>query len=133
MALRQEVELWEAVWQRQVELSPTVRVLTPPMLKLTREAGDRWLLRDTRDLPGVEDHLWLTYRQASLALAAQPFTPTAEIEWALERKLGVALDGWYVPLATADPALIQEFETTGAQREPEANLARPRPEVLLMA
>jgi hypothetical protein len=64
-----------------------------------------------------------------VALTAQPFAPTPEITWALERKVGVLVDGWYVPLATAEPELLQEFEAKGGYWE---DLARPRQEVLLM-
>jgi|GEM_PF-4799223 len=46
------------------------------------ETDGRWLLRDTRRLPGTTERLWLTRRQAALVLAARPFEPSAEIEWA---------------------------------------------------
>ncbi|MCK6625841.1 MAG: RiPP maturation radical SAM C-methyltransferase [Anaerolineae bacterium] len=118
--IQAEVDAWRAAWQAELVLSPTLRVPTPPLLMVTREANGRWLLRDTRGLPGVDERAWLNPQQASVALAARPFTSTAEIEWALERKVGVVLDGWYVPLATAAPELLQKFE---------AELERSRPSV----
>jgi ribosomal peptide maturation radical SAM protein 1 len=105
-----EVDAWKAAWQTELVLSPTIRIPTPPMLMVTREANGCWLLRDTRGLPGTDERTWLTHQQASAALVAGPFTSTVEIEWALEHKVGIALDGWYVPLATANPELLQEFE-----------------------
>jgi ribosomal peptide maturation radical SAM protein 1 len=112
IAIQRELEAWQTAWQATIKMSPTINLYTPPLLRVTREADGRWLLRDTRGLPGMAESCWLTRSQASVALAAQPFIPTAEIEWALERKLGVTLDGWYVPLATAEPELIQEFEAS---------------------
>jgi hypothetical protein len=109
-AIQQEVEAWQAAWQQKVKLSRTASMLTPPMLRVSRETAGRWLLRDTRRLPGTEEHTWLTYPQASLALTARPLAEAGDIAWALERKVGVILDGGYVPLATVEPALLQEFE-----------------------
>ncbi|MCK6625840.1 MAG: RiPP maturation radical SAM C-methyltransferase [Anaerolineae bacterium] len=114
-AIQREVEAWQAAWQAEVELSRAVRMLTPPLLIVTREADGRYLLRDTRGLPGVEERAWLTQRQASLALVARPLAQAGDIAWALERKVGVALDGWYVPLATAEPGLLQMFEAEPEQ------------------
>jgi ribosomal peptide maturation radical SAM protein 1 len=109
-AIQQEVEAWQAAWQQKVRLSRTASMLTPPILRVSREAAGRWLLRDTRGLPGTEEHTWLTHPQASLALTARPLAEAGDIAWALERKVGVLLDGGYVPLATAEPALLQELE-----------------------
>ena len=52
----------------------------------------------------------LALSQAAAALVSQPYVETAEIAWALENKVGVVRDGWYVPLATATPELLQAFE-----------------------
>ena len=30
--------------------------------------------------------------------------------WAIEKRLGVVIDSWYVPLVTASPELLLEFE-----------------------
>ncbi|MCK6625838.1 MAG: RiPP maturation radical SAM C-methyltransferase [Anaerolineae bacterium] len=105
-----EVEAWQAAWQSSISLAPGIRIHTPPMLTVSREAGERWLLRDTRGLPGTTDNLQLTRSQVAAVMTARPFSPSAEITWALERKLGVILDGWYVPLVTAEPTLLREFE-----------------------
>jgi hypothetical protein len=130
--IRREVETWREAWQAQIQLAPGLKIHTPPLLTVTHEADGRWLLRDTRALPGVEEQSWLTWSQAAAALAARPFTPSPEITWALERKVGVLLDGWYVPLATAEPELLQQFELKGGHGGQAAALARPKQEVLLM-
>jgi hypothetical protein len=45
-----------------------------------------------------------------VALTARPYVDTPEVAWALENKIGVVVDDWYVPLATADPELLLTFE-----------------------
>jgi ribosomal peptide maturation radical SAM protein 1 len=118
LTIQGELKTWQAAWQATIKLSPIIEMHTPPLLRVTLETDGRFLLRDTRGLPGAEERAWLTRQQASIALAARPFAPAAEIEWALERKLGVVLDGWYVPLATADPELLQEFEAEVGRSRP---------------
>ena len=60
---------------------------------------------------GSEQPLQILDRaQAAVALTARPYVPTEEVAWSLEHKLGVLVDGWYVPLATARPELLVEFE-----------------------
>jgi hypothetical protein len=130
--IRRELEAWQTAWQAEIKLTSSIRMRTPPLLAVSREAGSRWLLRDTRGLPGAAERAWLTEPQAAAALTAQPFTPTPEITWALERKVGVLVDEWYVPLATAEPELLLEFEVKEGHRERRVDLARPRQEVLLM-
>jgi ribosomal peptide maturation radical SAM protein 1 len=127
-AIQQEVEAWQTAWEVEVKLSRTVRMFTPPMLTVTREADGRFLLRDTRSLPGTEASGWLTPLQASAALVARPLVSTPEITWALERKVGVLLDGWYVPLATAEPELFQQLEAELGRSAPtvkETKVATP--------
>jgi hypothetical protein len=125
--IQSEVDAWRTAWQAELVLSPTIRVPMPPLLMVTREANGGWLLRDTRGLPDTDEHAWLTPQQLSVALAARPFTPTAEIEWALERKVGVVLDGWYAPLATASPELLQKFEVELERSRPTIEAIRVNP------
>jgi hypothetical protein len=111
ITIQRELKAWQAAWQAAIKLSSTIKMPTPPLLRVSVEADGHYLLRDTRGLPDTEERYWLTRSQASAVLAARPFIPTAEIKWALERKVGVVLGDWYVPLATAEPLLLQEFET----------------------
>lgn len=109
-AIEGELETWQTAWEATIKFSPGLKMRTPPLLRVTREADGRYLLRDTRGLSDTAEETWLSHWQAAVALVARPFEPSADIEWALERKLGVILDGWYVPLATTEPELLQEFE-----------------------
>ena len=72
--------------------------------------GDLYLLHDTRGLPDIERSAPLEEWQAMVALTARPYKASKELQWALDRKLGVVIDSWYVPLATADPELLIDAE-----------------------
>jgi hypothetical protein len=64
----------------------------------------------------VEDRRTLDRDQAMAALAAGPGLKTPAMEWALNEKVGVRISGRYVPLATATPELIREFEEEASNR-----------------
>ena len=82
-----------------------------PVLHVSRNPDGGYLLKDTRGLPDTEPQTVLDKDQASLALVARPYSDgSPEIEWALSRKLGAVIDSRYVPLATAEPDLLLEFE-----------------------
>lgn len=76
------------------------------------------MLFDTRGLPGTQEIAFLTRDQASLVLAGADHDGTAPVRWALERRLVVEVDASLVPLATADPDLIEEFEAEIRGRDP---------------
>jgi ribosomal peptide maturation radical SAM protein 1 len=105
-----EVALWQRAWNFEAPLWGSQALLFRPRLELSRQAADRFELRDTRGLPGTEASTVLDRGQAAALLLARPFARTAEIEWALERRAGLKVDDWYVPLATAQPELLLEFE-----------------------
>jgi hypothetical protein len=48
--------------------------------------------------------------KARIIMRYQRYTSLPELDWALEHKLGVLMDGWYVPLVTALPELLLKFE-----------------------
>lgn len=118
LAIQRELGAWQTAWEAAINLSPGLKMRMPPLLRVTREADGRFLLRDTRGLPSTEERCWLTRPQASAALAARPLALTSEVAWALEHKAGVVLDGWYIPLATAAPELLHEFEAEMGRGEP---------------
>jgi ribosomal peptide maturation radical SAM protein 1 len=99
-----------AWWERWKSPDP------PPVMLQVIEFGESYMLLDTRQLPGTQTAQVLTYEQASAALAPQPHAETDAVAWALESKVGVLLDGGYVPLATAKPELIQAFEEDSGDR-----------------
>jgi ribosomal peptide maturation radical SAM protein 1 len=82
----------------------------PPLLLIKRVRDNVYLLADTRGVCATTHNRIVDRDQALAALAAGPGVPAAAIEWALEHKVGVLVNSRYVPLATATPELIREFE-----------------------
>ena len=101
-ALQHELDIWRARWVKGAV----------PMLRID-PLGDAYLLRDTRGLPGTEEALLLGRDEAAALLRAAPVAASPAMDMAIERRLGVVLDGYYVPLATASPALLMKIERTG--------------------
>jgi ribosomal peptide maturation radical SAM protein 1 len=106
-----EVQAWRDAWRG--------RKFGAPQLDVQRLSEDVYVLRDERGLPGTREFQILNREEAALALVGRPFARTPGIEWALERKLGLELEGQYVPLATADPALLGEFELFSTEHRRE--------------
>jgi ribosomal peptide maturation radical SAM protein 1 len=100
--LEHEVRGWVALWASDEAALPA--------LALTSLTDSDFLLIDTRGLPDTEQVQFLTREQACIALAGRRPDRSAAAAWALARKLVVELDRFLVPLATAEPALIREFE-----------------------
>jgi len=101
--LETEVDQWMSLWNKQDEALPALAV--------TSLAEDTFLLMDTRGLEDTEEIQFLDRDQASLILAGRRLDERDDnVEWALEAKLIVELDRLFVPLATAEPALLREFE-----------------------
>ncbi len=99
-AIAGQVDAWRHCWESD---GP------PPSLAVVPITGEQFLLHDTRGLPGTLEIQFLTREQASVALAgARDHSET--VNWALQRRLLVRLDSSLVPLATAEPGLIEEFE-----------------------
>jgi ribosomal peptide maturation radical SAM protein 1 len=99
--LSQEITVWQKRWSSDGASAPVLHVI---------RSGDRYLLFDTRGLPHSQPIQILNSEQASVTLTARLDAHTPQTAWALEKKLGVVVDDRYVPLATADPALLQAFE-----------------------
>jgi len=112
--LRHAVEEWRKSWYAGETARPT--------LALHALSRQLFLLRDTRGLPGTQAMQVLNREEASVALVGRRSVQTAEVQWAIEHKLGVELDGAYVPLATAQPELLQEF--AAEQRGVECSAVR---------
>lgn len=101
--IAKQIEQWRLRWN-----SPTE---APPSLSLSRISSDRYLLVDTRELPGTKEIRFLDKDQASIAVSGRLWRRSPEISWAVENKLGFSLDDQYVPLATASPKVLSEFMT----------------------
>jgi ribosomal peptide maturation radical SAM protein 1 len=99
--LAEEVETWRTAWAPD---------RSPPALEVTSISEDRFLLLDTRDLPDTEPFAFLTRRQASLILAGPTDDSEDEVQRAVDRKAVIRVDSEVLPLATAAPELIEQFE-----------------------
>ena len=104
--LTRQVTLWREAWGEDWQGGAN----GPPLLIVQRLSDRALLLRDTRGLAGTSTLSLLSRQEASVALVGRRYEPTPVLEWALAHRIGVVLDGLYVPLATADPALLLEFE-----------------------
>lgn len=98
-----EVDAWQAAWTDRG---------SPPILHVAPAGGGRYVLFDTRGPSGLETVSVLNEDQAATALAGGPDGDARLVAWALKKRVVVALDGRYCPLATADPELLLMFEET---------------------
>ncbi len=104
-ALMDETAAWRRHWAG--EEGPRATLMLTPV-------GNHFLLLDSRRLPGTQPFQMLDREQARVAVTACPYVEgEALLAWAVEKKLGVCLEGWYVPLAIADPAVLAELEGEG--------------------
>lgn len=102
--LKKEVNHWMSLWQMDEEALPA--------LALTSMSEDSYLLFDSRGLEGTDQIQFLDREQASVALAGRRLEERdSVVEWALEARLVVEVDSQFVPLATAEPELLREFES----------------------
>jgi ribosomal peptide maturation radical SAM protein 1 len=99
-AIAGQVDAWRHCWESD---GP------PPALAVVPITGEQFLLHDTRGIPGTLEIQFLTREQASVALAGAR-DQSETVTWALQRRLLVSIDSSLVPLATAEPGLIEEFE-----------------------
>jgi hypothetical protein len=99
---------WQEEWRKG----------SPPKCELVRTSPDQFLLVDSRGLAPGSSVLILSESQAWAALIDRPkllkrssrdrFTK-GDTEWAIERKLILDLDEWYISVVTAAPELIMEW------------------------
>lgn len=71
---------------------------------------DAFAIYDNRDIHEKAKTHVLDYQQAKEIMTSHIYNGTGNLKWALEEKLGVVADSWYVPLVTASPGLLLEFE-----------------------
>jgi ribosomal peptide maturation radical SAM protein 1 len=113
-----QVERWRDAW---------VAGGATPALDVTALSNEQFLLLDTRGLPGTREVHFLTRAQAALLLAGARGGSTSNLAWALEHRLVAELESMVVPLATADPALIAEFETEARELGSRDRVSAPNP------
>ena len=109
-ALWEEFQAWKKAWEAYMEVIPLEMML--PTLHITRKTEDEYILEDTRGLPDRPERMEIDREQANLLLVARPLEVLSgdNVRRAVDTGLGVIMESWFIPLATADPALLQEFE-----------------------
>jgi hypothetical protein len=99
--LWQAVKRWQAAWKEK-HAAPNED------LRLLRK--DRsYVLVDTRRLWRKQKSHSLDERRVSALLTARPYSGSELETWALGEKLALIMDGWFVPLAVADPKILLEL------------------------
>lgn len=107
VALAKEFQAWRKAWV-PYEIIPLEIMI--PALHITQKAGDEYLLEDTRGLPGNPKQRVLNQEQASILLVPGREDSSVDYQWALEAGLGFMAESTFIPLATAEPELLLEFE-----------------------
>jgi len=96
--LWEEMAQWKAAW-KQTGGAPTQD------LQLFRKGGS-YLLVDTRDLWRRRKSHSLGETEAWGLVTARPYSGSELEAWALDEKLAVIADDWFVPLAVAEPEIL---------------------------
>jgi len=104
-SVKQRVEEWRNLWVSGEK--------SPPLLTITELGEGQYLLTDSR--PGIEsDHeLIIDEQKAAAALVQRSqkrIEENWEADWAITHKVALVIDGYFVPLATASPELLEWFE-----------------------
>lgn len=109
-ALAHEIQSWKAAWNQSVV----------PNLSVIEMVPGNFMLLDSRSGGGNERMLFINEDQAFAALVGGRIEklPEESVQWALENKVAVMLDGALTPLAIAEPELLERFEnqSSGAVR-----------------
>ena len=108
-ALWEEIQEWRGAWDAYNAIPLDIML---PHLQVIRKTTDRYILEDTRGLPGGKKRIEIGREEASLLLVARPLeaAPEVKVRWAVEAGLGVIMESWFIPLASAEPSLLKEFE-----------------------
>lgn len=96
-----EVKRWYSAWRRESS--------KPPELRVCRYRG-WYVVADTRGLSGTKKAHLLDREEAVSLLTARPYTGSEQEVWAIQQKLALLVDNWFVPLAIAEPDMLLEFE-----------------------
>lgn len=91
-----EIEFWKKSWKN------STLIMIP--------FADSFIIHDSRNIPGTGQNHILEASQAKEIMSCGVYQESEHQTWAVEHKLGVVLDSWYVPLVTAKPELLLEFE-----------------------
>ncbi|UCH98733.1 MAG: RiPP maturation radical SAM C-methyltransferase [Candidatus Aminicenantes bacterium] len=92
-----EIETWQKSW-RKVNLNMI-------------EMAGYYCILDSRGINGEDKNYTLDYPQAKEVMQHGAYNGCEYQKWAVEQKLGVVVDSFYVPLVTASPELLLKLES----------------------
>jgi hypothetical protein len=101
-----KITLWREKWRSKPR----------PVLSVVPLFGDQFVLNDTRGLHEDLEVQLLDRKQTSVVLTGADLGQKDYVSWAIERDLLFELDGRLIPLATAKPDLLMEFENSQDRR-----------------
>lgn len=104
--LRLQVEAWKAAWAPGQVL---------PALNLCPLSDGTYLLADSRAAAGHPDYRVFSAEQASLSVSHHRADDPSLRAWAHEARVGVTVQGSYIPLAVTDP---ETFNVLSARQPP---------------
>ena len=90
-----------------------------PALALAAGSDGYYTLMDTRGLEGTSTFQFLNEEEARTVLIGGPIDRQPLAQWAIERKLAIALDGWCAPLAVTNVDTWRRLQA----RSPQGALA----------
>lgn len=93
--IAEEVFLWKREWK-------TCHLTMVPLY-------DSYLVLDSRNNKKKKQYV-LDYQKAKVLMTPCPYNESEYQQWAVEEKLGVIQDSWFLPLVTASPELLLAFE-----------------------
>ena len=106
--LNTKIRTWVSAWEQPYHKRPELKI---------RFLKDRCVLVDTRGVPGTEPLRELDAAEATLLMTARPYDDAADVRQALERKVAVIVDNWFVPLPVACQDLFLDLN---AERQRKA-------------
>ena len=71
---------------------------------------DAYIIYDSRRIHGKNKKHMVDIHRAQEIMRTCVYKESESLRWALDEKLGVIVDSWYVPLVTASPGLLLKFE-----------------------
>jgi hypothetical protein len=102
--LKTEVDHWMSLWRIEEQALPA--------LALTPMSPDSFILFDSRGLEGIDEIQFIDREQASVALTGRRLDERNDVvDWALGVRLVAEIDSRFVPLVTAEPQVLREFES----------------------
>ncbi len=100
--LKKEIDIWRSLWRLGC---------IPPSLEVISSGDGKFMVLDTRGLPGTKPMSFISRDEAKVALSNVGLKKGDRLmQWAVDRKLVAEMDSAFVPLATGSPDLILEFE-----------------------